>query len=143
MSRSRAPSTRSMSEYEERYRTLVELAPDAIFVHRDGRFVFSNAAGLRMIGARSLDDLIGQPILQFTASEFHDRERARLREASEQGVAQPIMDVELVRIDGVRIEGQVSTVSVVFEGAPALLTFARDVTEQKRARKELEQTISL
>jgi two-component system cell cycle sensor histidine kinase/response regulator CckA len=132
-----------MDEHEERYRTLVELAPDAIFVHRDGRLVFSNAAGLRMIGARSLGDVIGQPILQFTTSKYHDRVRARLREASEQGIAQPIMDVELIRIDGVRIDGQVSTVPVTFEGAPALLTFARDVTEQKRARRELEQTISL
>lgn len=132
-----------MSEHEERYRTLVELAPDAIFVHRDGRFVFSNAAGLRMIGASSLSDLVGRPILQFTTSEFHDRVRARLREASEQGVEQPLMDVELVRMDGAKLDAQVSTVPVVFEGAPALLTFVRDVTEQKRARAELEQTISL
>jgi PAS domain S-box-containing protein len=143
MPRYRLLSTRSMSEHEERYRTLVELAPDAIFVHRDGRLVFSNAAGLRMIGARALSDLIGQPILQFTTPEFHDRVRARLREAREQGVAQPLMDVELVRIDGAKLDGQVSTVSVMFEGAPALLTFVRDVTEQKRARRELEQTISL
>ena len=132
-----------MNEHEERYRTLVELAPDAIFVHRDGRFVFGNAAALRMIGASSLDQVIGQPILQFTSPEYHQRVRARLREASEQGAPQPLMDVELVRLDGSKIEGQVSTVQVVFEGAPALLTFVRDVTEQKRARTELEQTISL
>jgi two-component system, cell cycle sensor histidine kinase and response regulator CckA len=132
-----------MKDSEERYRTLVELAPDAIFVHREGRFVFGNEAALRLIGARSLDDLIGQPVLQFTSPEYHDRVRARLRDASEQDVPQPLMDVELVRFDGSKIEGQVSTVQVVFEGAPALLTFVRDVSEQKRARIQLEQTISL
>jgi two-component system, cell cycle sensor histidine kinase and response regulator CckA len=143
MPRHRVLLTRGMNEHEERYRTLVELAPDAIFVHRDGRFVFSNAAGLRLIGARALAELVGQQVLQFTTADFHDRVRARLREVSEQGVAQPLMDVELVRLDGAKIDGQVSTVAVVFEGAPALLTFVRDVTEQKRARRELEQTISL
>lgn len=143
LSRRRVPRTDIMNQHEERYRTLVELAPDAIFVHRNGRFVFANAAGLRMIGAATLEDIVGQPILQFTASEYHDRVRARLREASEQGTTQPLMDVELVRLDGGRIQGQVSTVSVTFEGAPALLTFVRDVTEQRRARTELEQTISL
>lgn len=143
LSRRRVPRTDIMNQHEERYRTLVELAPDAIFVHRNGRFVFANAAGLRMIGAATLDDVMGQPILQFTASEYHDRVRARLREANEQGTTQPLMDVELVRLDGGRIQGQVSTVSVTFDGAPALLTFARDVTEQKRVRTELEQTISL
>ena len=139
----RVPRTNNMKDSEERYRTLVELAPDAIFVHREGRFVFGNEAALRLIGARSLDDLIGQPILQFTSPEYHDRVRARLREASEQGVPQPLMDVELVRFDGSRIQGQVSTVQVMFEGGPALLTFVRDVTDQKRARAQLEQTISL
>ena len=143
MPRHRILSTRRMNEHGERYRTLVELAPDAIFVHRDGRFVFSNAAGLRLIGARSLSEIVGQPVIQFATSDFHERVRARLREVSEQGVPQPLMDVELVRLDGARIDGQVSTVAVVFEGAPALLTFVRDVTEQKRARNELEQTISL
>jgi PAS domain S-box-containing protein len=78
-----------MVELEERYRTLVELSPDAIAVHRDGRFIFSNAAGLRMLGARSLDDIVGHPLLQFAAPRYHDVLRARLREASEQRVAQP------------------------------------------------------
>jgi two-component system cell cycle sensor histidine kinase/response regulator CckA len=132
-----------MVEHEERYRTLVELSPDAMAVHRDGRFIFSNAAGLRMLGARSLDDIVGRPILQFAAPRYHEIVRARLREATEQRVAQPPIDIELVRLDGVTIEVQVATVPVVFEGAPALITFAHDVTEYNHARRVLEQTISL
>jgi two-component system cell cycle sensor histidine kinase/response regulator CckA len=132
-----------MVEHEERYRTLVELSPDAIAVHRDGRFIFCNAAGLRMLGARSLDDVVGHPLLQFAAPRYHDTVRARLREASEHRIPQPPIDIELVRLDGVTLEAQVATVPVVFEGAPALLTFAHDVTEYNRARRALEQTVSL
>ena len=132
-----------MIEQEERYRTLVELAPDAIAVHRDGRLIFSNAATVRMLGASALDDLLGRPLLQFTASQYHDIVRTRLRDAMEQRVAQPPIDVELVRLDGRTIHAQVSTVPVMFEGAPALLSFARDVTEQEHAREVLEHTVSL
>ena len=128
---------------EERYRTLVELSPEAMAVHRNGRLVFSNAAALRMLGASSLDDIVGRPLLQFVAARYHETVRARVRDATEHRVTQPPIDVELVRLDGVTIEVQVATVPVTFEGEAALLTFAHDVTEHSRARRELERTISL
>ena len=132
-----------MIEQAERYRTLVELAPDAIAVHRDGRLVFSNAAGVRMLGAQALDDLLGRPFLQFTAPSYHDVARARFRDALEHDAAQPPIEVELVRLDGTTVHAQVSTVPIVFDGSPALLSFARDVSEQHRAREVLEHTVSL
>jgi PAS domain S-box-containing protein len=132
-----------MIEHEERYRTLVELAPDAIAVHRDGRLVFSNAAAVRMLGAQTLDDLLGRPLLQFTAPSYHEVARARFRDAMEHHTAQPPIEVELVRLDGTTVHAQVSTVPVVFDGEPALLSFARDVTEQRRAHEVLEHTVSL
>jgi PAS domain S-box-containing protein len=132
-----------MIEQAERYRTLVELAPDAIAVHREGRLVFSNAATVRMLGAQALDDLLGRPLLQFTAPSYHELARARFRDAMEHDAAQPPIEVELVRLDGTTVRAQVSTVPIVFEGAPALLSFARDVTEQHRAREVLEHTVSL
>ncbi len=143
MSRARVSSPRHMVEHEERYRTLVELSPDAIAVHRDGRLIFSNAAGLRILGATSLDDIVGHPLVQFVAAKHHDIVRARVREATEQRIPQPAIDIEIVRLDGATIEVQVATVPVMFEGAPALITFAHDVTEYNRARRDLERTISL
>ncbi|HJU68636.1 MAG TPA: PAS domain S-box protein [Gemmatimonadaceae bacterium] len=132
-----------MAEHEERYRTLVELSPDAIAVHRDGRLVFSNAAGLRMLGAASLEEIVGRPLVQFVAPKYHDLVRARVREAAEQRVPQPPIDIEIVRLDGVTIDVHVATLPVVFEGAPALISFAHDVTDYNRARRDLERTISL
>ena len=41
----------ALRESEQRYRSLVELAPDAIIVHSDGCFVYANAAALRLYGA--------------------------------------------------------------------------------------------
>src|SRR5687768_2731825 len=98
-----------MVEHEERYRTLVELSPDAIAVHRNGRVVFSNAAALRMLGAASLDDIVGHPLVQFVAAKHHDLVRARVREATEERIPQPPIDVEVVRLDGVTIDVQVTT----------------------------------
>ena len=41
----------ALKESEERYRSLVELSPDAIVVHREGKFVYVNPAAIKLWGA--------------------------------------------------------------------------------------------
>ena len=40
----------ALSESEERYRTLVELSPDAIFINRDDQIVYANPACVHLLG---------------------------------------------------------------------------------------------
>src|SRR6185369_16323318 len=47
--RKRAEAELQLSE--ERYRSLVELSPDAFFVQGDGKIVFINSAGVKLFGA--------------------------------------------------------------------------------------------
>lgn len=50
-----------LRESEERYRQLVDLLPDAVVVHRDGKIVFANPAGVSLVGAASADQIVGRP----------------------------------------------------------------------------------
>src|SRR6185503_6288305 len=52
----------ALKESEERYRRLVELSPDAIVVHQEGRFTYLNPAALTLWGAATAADLIGKSI---------------------------------------------------------------------------------
>ncbi len=54
----------ALKESEERYRRLVELSPDAIVVHREGKFIYVNPAAVTLWGANSAQDLIGKSILR-------------------------------------------------------------------------------
>jgi len=53
----------ALKESEERYRRLVELSPDAIVVHQEGRFTYLNPAALTLWGAATPNDLLGKSIL--------------------------------------------------------------------------------
>ena len=52
---------------EERYRRLVEHSPDGICVHRDGRILYVNEAGARLMRADSSDHR--PPVTDFMSPE--------------------------------------------------------------------------
>ncbi|MBR8646218.1 PAS domain S-box protein [[Brevibacterium] frigoritolerans] len=54
-----------MKESEQRYRSLVEVSPEAIFVHRNGIIEYMNPMGAKMLGMDSVEDIIGKSVFQF------------------------------------------------------------------------------
>ncbi|MCK5064926.1 MAG: PAS domain-containing protein, partial [Candidatus Fermentibacteraceae bacterium] len=57
---------------EGRYRRLVQSSPEAIFVCCDERLTLVNNAGLKLLGAESIGDIIGHPILEFIYPHDHE-----------------------------------------------------------------------
>ncbi len=69
-------SERELRESEERYRKLVELLPDAIMVHSEGRVEYINAAGARLWGGDATQAFEGMPHMDL----IHPDDRAFVRE---------------------------------------------------------------
>ncbi|HWH70081.1 MAG TPA: PAS domain-containing protein, partial [Candidatus Sulfotelmatobacter sp.] len=65
----------SPQQTEEGFRALLELAPDAMLVHQEGRLVFVNAAAVRFFGARGPEELLGRSALELV----HPQERASVQ----------------------------------------------------------------
>jgi DNA-binding NtrC family response regulator len=66
----------ALQSSEERYRTLVEISPDALLVQADDKVVFINSAGLKLFMAKDAGEILGKPVLQF----FHPEDRAIIGE---------------------------------------------------------------
>ena len=62
----------ALRESEERYRSLVELSPEAIFVASEGKHVFINSAGLKLFGASSPDQIIGKPVMDVIHPDYRE-----------------------------------------------------------------------
>ncbi|MGH8569854.1 MAG: CHASE3 domain-containing protein, partial [Gammaproteobacteria bacterium] len=58
---------------EERYRQVVDLIQEGIWIHVDGKIAFANPYAVQMFGAKTQDELIGRPII----SIVHPDDRAR------------------------------------------------------------------
>jgi len=135
-----ARRTLEMQRREAQFFSLVEGAPDAIFVQTDFRFAYLNPAGYRLFGADRREDLIGQPVLDRFHASVHEvvRERIRLLNTLKQSV--PPLEETWLRMDGSQIPVEVSAVPIHYEGQDGALVFVRDITDRKMAEDALRRS---
>ena len=123
------------AELRDRYRLLVELSPDAIVVHCEGEIVFANRAAVEIVGAESVDDLLGHSILSFVAPESHAGLLERIASMSETDTYSEPAEAFLVRADGTYVLVESTSVRTRWADKPAFQAILRDLTDQKAARQ--------
>jgi PAS domain S-box-containing protein len=129
-----------LRESEERFRTLIEGAPEAIFVQTGGRFIYVNPAMVRLLGASRAEELLGNVQFTWIAPEYHEATRARMKLQLETGKPVPPAERVYLRFDGSRVPVESAAVPVRINGVEAHLVFLRDITERKRVEVELRQS---
>ena len=123
---------------EARFRTLVENAPVAVSISRDGRTIYVNQKYLALYGFESREELVGAPIINQWSPEFRElvAERGRRRAAREpvpseyEGVGQ--------RKDGSQFPVYVAVASVELPDGAANLAFLSDISGRRQAEESLK-----
>ncbi|MEG3899815.1 MULTISPECIES: EAL domain-containing protein [unclassified Microcoleus] len=127
----------SLQESEERYRRLVELSPEAIAVHSQGKIAYINAAGAKLLGASSPAALIGFAVLHFVHPNYVEKARERIRQVEEENKPIELAEEKLMRLDGQIIDVEVAGIPATYQGSAAAQIIIRDVTERKRVERQL------
>jgi PAS domain S-box-containing protein len=131
---------RLLRESEKRYRTLVEMAPEAVIVHQDGNFVYANCAALGIFGATEIGQLQQTSILDLVHPEDRQSVRGRIQQLLE-GEEIPLREYKLLRLNGQSISVEASSTLIDYHGRPSIQVIARDITERKRAEQERESML--
>jgi len=131
----------ALQESEARYRRLVELSPDGVAVHLDGRLVYVNPAAARLVGAATPEELIGRPVLDFVHPEHRAVVGERIRRMLETGGSVELIEEKFVRLDGQVIDVEVAATAIPYRGRTAVMVVVRDITERKRAEAERSQLL--
>ncbi|MBI5304956.1 MAG: PAS domain S-box protein [Chloroflexi bacterium] len=129
----------AFEESEQRYRQLVERAPDLIAVHCEGKFVYINPAGAQLFGATSERQIVGMPIMDVVPEPFQPIVRERVRLIQEQGQQSPLIEMPLRRLDGEFIYVETTGIPIKHAGKPATQVIMRDITERKRIEETLRR----
>jgi PAS domain S-box-containing protein len=125
---------------EQRYRQVVELIREALWIHCDGRLVFANNAAAQMFGASGPEQLVGRPVLDIIDPRDYDRATERTKILVEARRQVPLTEMRLQRIDGRPLVVEIQAVPFDHEGRPAVLAVARDITMRKDIEEQLRQS---
>ena len=131
---------------EERFRSLLESAPDAMVIaDRDGRIILVNAQTEKLFGY-SRQELLGQPVElliperlrrrhQQHRSDFASRPRSRPMGAHSQLLG--------LRKDGSEFPTEISLNPLETDEGLVIVSAIRDVTARKRAEDQIEQNLQI
>ena len=126
----------ALRESEERYRVLVEFSPNSICVHRDGKLLYVNPAGVRLFGATDLAELVGRSVLDFIHPDSLPVVRERLRRLRAGGTA-PLIEERFVTLNGDVRDVEVTAIPITYENGPAAQVIIRDITEREQGEEKL------
>ncbi|MGY5876909.1 MAG: PAS domain S-box protein, partial [Candidatus Thorarchaeota archaeon] len=129
-------------ESEMRYRTVLNISPDAFFVtDLLGRFTMANQRALEMYGVNDEEEVLGRFIFEIFDDDEFDEATAALAATREIGV-QRGLNFNLQTTGGKSVPVEVnSSVLKDSEGNPAeLIATARDISYRLAAQKALEDS---
>jgi PAS domain S-box-containing protein len=124
----------SLRASEQRFRVLVESAPDGVFVQTGGNFSYLNRAAARLLGAAAPEELIGRPVLDRLHPDFRQAVSERMHRLNRKQTTAPRQEEVFLRLDGSPVHVEVTAVPIHFAGSDGALVFARDTTEIIQAR---------
>ena len=126
----------ALRESAEKYRTLIESANEAIFIIQDGMITYSNPMGLSLLGIPA-DQLAQHGFLDFVfpddRAEALDHHRKRLRGE----IPEPRWQLRILNVKGAVHWIELDAVLIEWNGRPATLNFATDITIRKTAQQAL------
>lgn len=127
--------TEEVARSEARYRHLFETARDAIFLHDlDGQFLDVNRAACRHLGY-TRDELLNMRVSDIDTPEITAKSPDIMAEFMEAG--EILTESAHVRKDGTVVPVELSSRLIEDDGRQLILTFARDITERKKAEERL------
>nr|WP_278249545.1 ATP-binding protein [Nocardioides sp. IC4_145] len=139
MSSAGAANRRAAAEANERYRSLFDYHPNAVFsLDLEGRFVEANPAAERLSGYAA-DQLIGMEFARLLREEDLGRVLEAFRRILERQAQQ--LETSVIRPDGTLAELRVTGLPIVLDDeVVGVYGLAEDVTARNRMQRELDRT---
>jgi PAS domain S-box-containing protein len=133
----RRHAERALARSEARFRTLLDITPEAIALGTRSRFLYANPACVRLLGYAAMDEVTRIPLREHLHADDRPTARRLVNEVLGTGAPPPPARMRVQRKDGDSVEVELRVVAVEWDGERALLGIARDLTERRRGHAQL------
>ncbi|MET0405650.1 MAG: PAS domain S-box protein [Cystobacter sp.] len=116
----------ALKHSEASFRILLEGVPEPAVIQRDGQIIFANMALVTSLGFERPEEVLGQRLREFLVAESPEP-------------SEPLVTGErrMQRRDGQVRVAEFASLPLLFDGKPAVVSIARDVTEQRQLQSRL------
>ncbi|WP_096200269.1 PAS domain S-box protein [Bacillus sp. FJAT-45350] len=136
----RKHSEKLMIESEERYRSVVELYPEGLFVHGKEDLKFINERTVELIGAANMQEVLEQPFINFIHPDQQQNVVESIDLILKGKLPVPLKDeVKYIRKDGKVFIGELTVTKIKYDEETCILGVIRDITKQKAINEKLEE----
>lgn len=126
----------ALKKSEERFRTLFEMANDGIFIlDMNGNILDVNRTAYSRLGYTK-EEMLSMNIAQLTTPRFSARVAGRVERVRREG--QAVFESSHIGKDGTEMPVEANVREMRFEGRRAFLSIVRDLTQRKKAERELK-----
>jgi diguanylate cyclase (GGDEF)-like protein/PAS domain S-box-containing protein len=129
---------RQAANKEKQYRKLLDLSPEAIYVHRKGNIIYSNEAGATLLGFNEPGELVNRSWKGILDPKSYDS----LKSSSNKYESNQLFKfhrLTFYRVDGSSRYVEAKSTYIEFDGEPAREVIARDITVQENNQKMLKE----
>jgi diguanylate cyclase (GGDEF)-like protein/PAS domain S-box-containing protein len=127
-------------EKDFNYKKLIEASPVANLIVKDGEVLYLNSEGLKLIGAKSLDEIKGRKLTSFLSAEQYDLSHQRFTQLFAGKMDKlPFYEFKVKKLDGSLLDIESTAIKTNYEDEEAVLVVAKDITEDKKMKLKLKE----
>jgi PAS domain S-box-containing protein len=135
----------ALIESREKYRKLIDTtATGYVIIDSQGIVLDANQPYVHLAGRQSLEDVLGHPVLEWTAETDLQKSLDAIHQAFTQGTARGL-EVDYVDRTGKRTPVEINATRVQTGTESQVLTLCRDISERRQAefeRRRLEEQLA-
>jgi PAS domain S-box-containing protein len=132
----RTNAENNLHESEQRFRNVVEGAPDAIYIQSKGLFVYLNQSALQLFGATSAKQLIGTSIFERYHPDSRELAKNRMLQAETLNIPLPTVEKTYLKMDGTPVAVESTPVPIIFNKISSIMIFTRDISNRKQMERD-------
>jgi PAS domain S-box-containing protein len=128
-----------LQESEEKYRTLVEISQDAIFINQDNKIIYLNNAAMKLFAAENKEQIIGKSPFEFFHPDYHDIIKERIKTIVNTADTVPLLEEKIIDLKGKEVDVEVVAMPFVKKGQTFVQVVLRDISERKKTQEEIKE----
>lgn len=123
------------------YQTPANFFPVGILVHADGKIIYVNPTGVKLLRAGSAEEIIGKASEEIIAYDQRKLSLDRVEHIELTGVPAAPAEFKFLRMGGSLVDVETIATMITFKGQRARLVIAQDISDRKRSKVILHGTI--